>query len=127
MDHTESQESGILVAPLEGNAMEPESPNIPGPNPYAASAHCDSGVTHSAQPLPTFVTVMAIVSLIFCLLRLLIAGAGVVGLVMMHQAQAFEEAGLSRIGMYLEVISGFGMVLFGIPGNLLILLKKPAG
>jgi hypothetical protein len=71
--------------------------------------------------LPAFVTAFTIADLVFCSLRLILAGFSAIGFAMMEKGSPlYPTAGL-------EVISGLGIALFGIPGNIMVLLKKPGG
>jgi hypothetical protein len=74
-----------------------------------------------APKYPVFATVMASVDLGFCLIRVLLVLLGIVGLIMMKTEDPLYQTG------GLELVTGVGIVLFGIPANILLLLRKPAG
>jgi hypothetical protein len=71
--------------------------------------------------VPGFCTVMFIVSLIFCLLRAAIVALGFIG---MGVLKADDPAMKTAV---LEIGTGLGMVLCGVPGNALLLFKNQVG
>lgn len=89
-----------------------------GPGEADRMAGPGAGPHGSTAPLPTFVLVIAIVDLLFCVLRLGFVGLSVLGLMMMAEgAPAFLP------GIF-EALTGLGIAGFGIPGNALLLAKR---
>lgn len=100
-------------------------------NPYAATPTAPASSPWSApvqprgNPFPVYALVMFIVSIIFCVLRLLIVVFGMLGVVMMLQQGADQRD--AAINGLLEVATGAAMVFFGLLGNGLMLARKKMG
>jgi hypothetical protein len=86
----------------------------PSPGPWGPS-------TGYPPDVPGFCTVMFIVSLIFCLLRAAIVALGFIGMGMLKADDPALKTAVLEIG------SGLGMVLCGVPGNALLLFKNQVG
>jgi len=71
--------------------------------------------------VPGFCTVMFIVSLIFCLLRGAIVAFGFIGIGMLPPDHPAMKTAVLEIG------TGLGMVLCGVPANALLLFKNQIG
>lgn len=71
--------------------------------------------------MPGFCKAMFIVSLVFCFLRAIFVALGFVGMGMMRADDPLMKT------VYLEIGSGLGMVLCGVPGNALLLAKNQIG
>jgi hypothetical protein len=74
-----------------------------------------------APGVPVFCTVMFVVSLVFCIIRSLFVALGFVGMGMMKPDDPLLKAA------FLEIGTGLGMVLCGVPGNALLLFKNQIG
>lgn len=86
--------------------------------------HPSAAGAQAMEPkLPTFVSVMVIMDLVFCGLRGLFALLGVVGIVVLMK-QGKDTAVI--LGVF-EVLTGVGIFLAGIGANVLILMKKRIG
>ena len=99
--------------------------NFPdSPNPYGSPTHGHYGPQYGYGPqglasrLPIFCIVMFAIDLVFCFIRMLLVGAGIVGLLAAGGDPMVVETGL------LEVATGAGMVLFGIPADIAMLVKQ---
>ena len=71
--------------------------------------------------VPGFCKVMFIVSLVFCFLRAVFVALGFLGMGIMRADDPLMKA------VFLEIGSGLGMVLCGVPGNSLLLAKNQIG
>lgn len=71
--------------------------------------------------MPGFCKVMFIVSLVFCLLRAIFVALGFIGMGVMKPDDPLMKAA------FLEIGTGLGMVLCGVPGNTLLLFKNQIG
>ncbi len=78
----------------------------------------------SKSGLPTFCLVMFIVSLVFCVLRLMMVVLGFIGWSALTQANPNDPL-LATV--LFEIGAGAAMAFFGIVGNSLLLAKKPIG
>ena len=129
---TQSQDPFGPPSPAPAPAPQPPAPPA-APAPLAQPQQAPAGsavrpqqapaapVLPAAPKFPVFATVMASVDLGFCLIRVLIVLLGIVGLIMTKEGDpAYATGGL-------EIITGIGIVLFGIPANVLLLLRKPSG
>ena len=91
-------------------------------NPYA-SPFGGQAARWPGQPnagLPIFAKVMFIIDLVFCGLRIPIVLIGIVGYGSLLQAK--DPLLPTALG---EIVSGLGIALFGIAGDVLALLRKP--
>lgn len=92
-------------------------------NPYLAPHGPQSqyGATATAG-LPGFIKAMAIVDLVFCCIRAVLVGLSILGYFMLVREQS------PLLGSVLaEIATGLLIAAFGIPANILLLLRKPAG
>jgi hypothetical protein len=93
-------------------------------NPYSAprdpAALSPWGAPSAPSSLPTFVKVVAIMDLVLCVIRLLLALLGIAGYMVLKQ-QNSPMAGAAVA----EIATGFGISFFGIPAASLILIRKP--
>ncbi len=94
-------------------------------DPFASPA---STVMNSRQDtrtkLPPYCTTMFIVSLVFSVIRVplvFLSAVGIAGLVAGEASTGIIVAG------FLELFSGMGMAVFGIAGNIALLLRKTWG
>lgn len=96
--------------------FEPHNPYLAprGPAaPYGAAA---------ASRLPGYAKAMAIVDLVFCILRTISLLFSVAGyFVLARQQNPLVETAVA------EIATGLCIAAFGIPANILILLRKPTG
>lgn len=97
-------------------------------NPYAATSLPAQRYAQSEAPLqprlPGFCKVVFIFDLVFCILRLPLAALGVVGYFAMIQ----ENPGDPLLATVIfEIVTGAGIVAFGITGNSLLLAQKSWG
>ena len=103
--------------------------NFPdSPNPYGSPTHGHYGPQYGqvapqglASRLPIFCIVMFAIDLVFCFIRLLLVGVGIVGLQAAGGDPMVAQTGL------LEIATGAGMVVFGIPADIAMLLKQKWG
>lgn len=73
------------------------------------------------KTLGTFVLTILIIDLVLCCLRLILAALGLAGFAMIPADDPMYATVVFEVG------TGFAIALFGIPANLLILLKKRIG
>ncbi len=71
--------------------------------------------------MPLYCKVMFVVSLLFCFFRSVIVAIGFVGMGMLPADDPAMKIG------FLEIGTGLGMVLCGVPGNALLLARKQIG
>jgi len=104
--------------------------NEPPINPYGAPQTPGpefpmDGTLRAGRPsIPTFCTVVFIISIVLCGIRGLLALVGTAGYLAMGNAVAPALPELAILG---EIVSGWAIVVFGIAGNTLLLMRKPAG
>lgn len=92
-------------------------------NPFAVNDPTGGNRFRShAASMPTIVTVMAILSLIFCLIRIPLVAMGIMG----YSELAALGHPMAMAAPW-EILTGIGMVICGILGNILLLAKKRAG
>lgn len=109
--------------------MSSAFPNDPNPYQPSGSSGGDPYQQPGAEtkPFPGYCTVVFIMSIVFCCIRLLLVLLGIAGLVMIMNNPQAVEGGVTVTTAILEVASGAGMVFFGIVGNALMLAKKRLG
>jgi hypothetical protein len=101
----------------------------PSPNPYAPSTYKASLAggppqsTPGRESLPTFCLVYFVIDLVFCCMRALLVLLGIVNLT----AGMGVQDPMVKATLVYEVGAGLGMVLLGIPANLLMLFRQRAG
>jgi len=101
------------------------APLVPPQNPYQPSMATYAPAATNAPPrLPTFCLVMFILGLIFACIRVPLVLAGVVTWFAVPPGPG--EAALYT-SVPFEVLSGAGIALFGIPGNIGMLMKRGWG
>jgi hypothetical protein len=94
-------------------------------NPYAASSTQSPGFpAQRRSSLPGYCVTMFIISLVFCVLRVLLVGLGIVGMIAISRMPSPPP---QATGALWEVLSGVGIAFFGITGNSLMLARKPIG
>lgn len=94
-------------------------------NPYATtSAQPASFPNQPRAGLPAYCTTMFIISLVFCVIRVLLVGLGIVGMIAISQMASPPP---QATGAIWEVLSGAAMAFFGIIGNSLMLARKRVG
>ncbi len=104
--------------------------NPPPINPYdapqtPAGEFPMDGTLHATSPsIPTFCKVVFIINIVLCSLRAIIALLGTVGYMAMGGA---INPALPEMAILGEILSGWGIAVFGIIGNTLLLMRKPAG
>lgn len=77
-----------------------------------------------AVPFPIYTLVVAIIDMVFCVLRLALVGMGIYGLTLIMRR---PDAGSTVAMGIAEVVSGAAMVVLGIAANGMILAKKRPG
>lgn len=89
-------------------------------NPYTAPLSQEPGqrAAGAARPYPVYCAILFSVDLVFCGLRLLLLGLSIAG----WSAMAADDP--LRPTAIFEIVAGAGIVVFGIPGNLLLLLRR---
>lgn len=102
--------------------MATQPPDSSPFNPYLApQAPSGEAAAYWVVPMPpTFAKVMFIIDLVLCSIRLLLVLIGIVGAVGL-----IEQNDPLAPTVLFELATGAGIVLFGIPGNILLLLRKP--
>jgi hypothetical protein len=98
-------------------------------NPYNSPIYAELGQTtpdpfgqkSAVKQLGTFVLTILIIDLVLCCLRLMLAALGLAGFAVIPLDDPM------RATVVFEVGTGFAIALFGIPANLLILLKQRIG
>ncbi len=91
-------------------------------NPYLAPRGSQAQYGGAAAGLPGYTKTMAIIDLVFCCLRAIMVILSIAGYFMLAREQS------PLIGSVVaEIAAGLLTALFGIPANVLILLRKPAG
>ncbi len=100
-------------------------------NPYSSPAESGGvGRRVRSDSLPTYVVAVMIIDLCLCVLRSVLVGFSVLGMVMLMQegpgpANAKFEA--VRASVPWEVATGIGIVVFGMVANVAILLRQRWG
>ena len=104
--------------------------NPPPINPYdppkrTALEFPVDGPLYTAPPsIPTFCKVVFIISIVLCGLRMIMALLGTLGYVAMGAEISPVVPESAILG---ELVSGWAIAIFGITGNTLLLMRKPAG
>jgi hypothetical protein len=107
-------------SPSKGKAMATgfdESDEIFDPD--SASAAYDTRPPRRSPEMPIFSRVVLIIDMVLCGFRLAVVALGVVGYVVLKQ-----QNNLQSTSAVFEIVTGTGIVIFGLSGDLLLLLKQ---
>ena len=100
------------------------SPILPPTNPYQPSYATYAPQMHAPAKLPTFCLVMFILGLVFAVLRVPLV---IMGAFTWFALQPNAENQALFTSVPFEVLTGAAISLFGIPGNIGMLLKQRWG
>jgi hypothetical protein len=97
---------------------------LPPLNPYSTSYGDYAPPVQTAVRLPTFCLVMFILSLIFAILRIPVVAFGIYNWLSVRPGQINDAI---LVTAPFEILAGAAIVLFGIPGNIGMLVQRRWG